>query len=79
MKKRSNIVFKKLIDNVDSVYSRFKMNATQCEAQLYKLKEEVLDVFKDGLIDEDKHAVLEQRIEEHMREIKAQIEGEKSQ
>ena len=76
MEKRRKVLFKKLMDEVDSVYSRFKMNAIQCEAELYKLKNEVLDEFKQGTIDEDKHNILEQRIEEYMKEIKEQIQKE---
>jgi len=74
MEKRRKVLFKKLMDEVDSVYSRFKMNAIQCEAELYKLKDEVLDEFKQGTIDEDKHYTLEQRIVKYMKEVREQIE-----
>ena len=67
------------MDEVDAVYSRFKMNAVQCEAELFKLKDDVLNEFKEGTINEDKHSVLEQRIEKYMKEVKEQIEEEKSQ
>jgi hypothetical protein len=78
MEKRRKVLFTKLMDEVDAVYSRFKMNAVQCEAELYKLKDEVLDEFKEGTIDENKHSILEQRIEEHLHEVRKQIEREKS-
>lgn len=71
---RRKVLFKKLLDEVDSVYSRFKMNAIQCEAELYKLKDEALDEFKQGTIDEGKHNILEQRIAKYMKEVKEQIE-----
>lgn len=77
--KRRKVLFTKLMDEVDAVYSRFKMNAIQCETELYKLKDKVLDEFKEGTIDEDKHNVLEQRIEEYMKEVKEQIQQQKSQ
>ena len=50
------------------------MNAIQCEAELYKLKDEVLDEFKEGMLDEDNHNILEQRIEKYMKEVREQIE-----
>lgn len=74
MEKRRKVLFKKLLDEVDSVYSRFKMNAIQCEAELYKLKNEALDELKQGTIDEGKHNILEQRIAKYMKEVKEQIE-----
>jgi len=79
MEKRRKVLFKKLLDEVDAVYSRFKMNAVQCEAELYKLKNEVLDEFKEDMIDEDKHNILEQRIEKYLKEVREQIEDQKSQ
>ena len=79
MEKRRKVLFKKLLDEVDAIYSRFKMNAVQCEAELYKLKDEVLDEFKEGTIDEDKHNILEQRIEKYLKEVREQIEAQKSQ
>jgi ribosome recycling factor len=78
MERRRKVLFKKLMDEVDAVYSRFKMNAVQCEAELYNLKDEVLDEFKEGTINEDKHRVLEQRIEKYMKEVKEQIDEDKS-
>ena len=78
MEKRRKVLFTKLMDEVESIYSRFKMNAVQCEAELYKLKNEVLDEFKEGTIDEDKHDILEQRIDEYLKEVRKEIEREKS-
>ena len=78
MEKRRKVLFTKLMDEVDAVYSRFKMNAVQCEAELYKLKDEVLDEFKQGLIDEKKHNVLESRINGYMQEIKDEITRKES-
>jgi len=79
MEKRRKVLFKKLMDEVDAIYSRFKMNAVQCEAELYKLKNEVLDEYKEGTIGEDKHNILEQRIEKYLKEVREQIEEQRSQ
>jgi hypothetical protein len=54
------------------------MNAIECEAEFFKLKDEVLDEFKEGTIDEDKHNTLEQRIEKYLKEVREQIEEQKS-
>jgi hypothetical protein len=78
MEKKRKIVFQKLMDEIDTVYSRFKMNAVQCEAELYKLKDEVLEEYKEGTIDADKVDILEKRIEDYMEEVKDQIEREKT-
>jgi len=75
-KRRKRILFKNLMDEIDEIYARFKMNARRCESELYKLRDQVLDAFKEGMIDEDNYKVLGKRLEEYMREIKKQIESE---
>jgi len=75
-KRRRKILFKNLMDEIDEIYSRFKMNARRCEAELYKLRDQILDAFKEGTLDEDNYKVLSKRLEEYMKEIKGQIESE---
>jgi cytochrome c-type biogenesis protein CcmE len=75
--RRKKILFKKLIEEVDDVYSRFKMNSRRCEGELHRLKDEVLDEFKEGMIDEDNYNVLDRRIDDYLKEVKEQIEKEK--
>lgn len=65
------------MEEVDDVYSRFKMNTRRCETELYKLKDEALDEFKEGMIDEDNYNILGRRIDDYMNEVKEQIEKEK--
>ncbi len=77
MEKKRKILFKKLMEEVDDVYSRFKMNTRRCETELYKLKDEALDEFKEGMIDEDNYNILGRRIDDYMNEVKEQIEKEK--
>ena len=69
-------MFKKLLDEIDEIYSRFKMNARQCESELYKLRDQVLDEFKEGAIDEDNYKVLDKRLDDYMKEIKEEIARE---
>ena len=73
--KRRKILFRKLMDDIDGVYSRFKMNTIRCEAELYKLRDQVLGDFKEGLIDEENYKVLNERIEAYMKEVKEEISG----
>ncbi len=73
-KKRRKILLKRLIDRIDEVYSHYKMKARECEAELLRLKDEVLTGFKDGVLDEDNFNVLNGRIDDYMREIREEIE-----
>jgi len=77
-RRRKKILYKKLMNEIDGIYSRFKMNARRCEAELHRLRDEVLDEFKEGTIDEDNYNTLDNRIEDYMKEIIEQIEKEKS-
>ncbi len=74
--RRKKVLFKRLMDEVDNVYSRFKMNARRCEAELQRLKGEALDEFKEGMIDEETYNILNKRIDDYMREIREEIEKE---
>lgn len=70
-------MFKKLMDEIDGVYSRFKMNARRCEAELHRLRDELLDEFKQDMINEENYNTLDKRIEDYLKEVKEQIEREK--
>jgi hypothetical protein len=58
------------MEDIDDVYTRFRMNTLRCEAELYKYKNQVLDDFKQGLIDEEKYNILDERINNYLKEIK---------
>lgn len=72
--RRKKVLFKRLMDEVDDIYSRFKMNARRCETELHRLKGEALDEFKEGMIDEDKLNILNKRVDDYMREVREEIE-----
>jgi PKD repeat protein len=76
-KKRQKFVFETFSEKIDEVYTRFKMNARECETELYKVKGEIAEEFKDGKIEPNYYNFLEQRINEYMKEIKEQINKEK--
>jgi hypothetical protein len=64
------------LEEVDDVYSRFKMNAIKCESELIRLKSEVLREFKEEIIDEENFELLDSRIEDYLKEIREEIEKE---
>ncbi|MEE9510025.1 MAG: PKD domain-containing protein, partial [Candidatus Bathyarchaeia archaeon] len=70
---RKNKLFKGLLEGVDDIYTRFKMNARTCEAELYKYKNQVLEEFKKGMIDENSYDILNTRIEKYLEEIITEI------
>jgi hypothetical protein len=77
VKKRSAMrrrrLVSKLLSEIDNVYSRFKTNASRCEIELYRLKDQVLDEFKRGRINEANYNVLDKRIDDYMKEVREQI------
>ena len=68
-RKRNKILFNKLMEDIDDVYSRFRMNKLRCESELYKYKNHVLEDFKQGMIDEEKFNILDERINNYLKEI----------
>ena len=74
--RRGRILIMKRLEEVDDVYSRFKMNSIKCEAELIRLKGDVLHEFKEGLIDEENFETLDSRIDKYLREIREEIKKE---
>ena len=70
VKKRT---FQEHMERMDDVYTTYKMNSRQCEAELYKLRTKVMDDFKQGIIDERKFNILDKRIDEYILEIRAEL------
>ncbi len=78
-RRRRAILYKELIQGVDSIYTRFKMNARQCEAELYRFKEQVMSEFKQGMVTEENYNILDGRIEEYLAEIREEILRERQE
>ncbi len=72
-RRRRAILYKEHMQGADSIYTRYKMNARQCEAELYRFKEQVMSEFKQGMITEENYNVLDGRIEEFLAEIREEI------
>ncbi len=73
-RRKSRILFKKMLEEVDDVYSHFKMNARRCEAELLRIKGDVFAGFKDGLIEEEGFHTLDTRIDEYIKDVRREIE-----
>jgi hypothetical protein len=76
--RRGRILISKRLEEVDDIYSRFKMNSIKCEAELIRLKGEILHEFKEGLIDEENFETLDKRIDKYLREIREEIKKDKN-
>lgn len=73
---RKKILFERLLEEVDSVHSDFKLNAHRCETELHKLNNDVLSEFKQGTLDEEHYNTLNLRIEDYMKEVRKRIDEE---
>ena len=78
MDRRGRILITKRLEEVDDIYSRFKMNSIKCEAELIRLKGEILHEFKEGLIDEQNFETLDRRIDTYLKEIREEIQRDAS-
>ena len=75
--RRRKIMFNEFIQGIDDVYTRYKMNARQCEAELYKLKDQIIETFSKGIIDETNYKFLDKRIEEYIEEIRKELDNKR--
>jgi len=76
-RRKKSVMFREYLSEIDSIYTRFKMNAHQCEAELLKIKEQIMQEFKDELIDPEKYTVLDKRVEDYLKEIRKEIAEKK--
>lgn len=74
IQRRRAILFRELMQGVEDTYNRFRTNAGQCEAELYRLKDRAIMEFKQGLITEENYGVLDGRIEEYIGRVKEENE-----
>lgn len=66
-RKRGRI--KSLLNEIDNIYYRFKMNARRCEAELYRLRDMVLEDYKNGKITEQSYNILNERINDYLNNL----------
>ncbi|MBI4282613.1 MAG: hypothetical protein HY672_03915 [Chloroflexi bacterium] len=68
---------KRLLDEIDTVYTRFKMNTRRCEAELYRLKDVVVEGLKEGKVTEESYGILDKRVDSYLKEVQEKIIDEK--
>jgi hypothetical protein len=66
-RKRDHV--KELIDQIDDAFFHFKRNSRRCEAELYRLKDIVLEEYKNGTINEANYTILDERIDEYISKL----------
>jgi KaiC/GvpD/RAD55 family RecA-like ATPase len=64
-------VIKAFLNEIDEVYSRFKMTPRKCEEELSRLRDVILERLTEGKITKENHSVLDKRIEEYMGGLKS--------
>ncbi len=72
-RKRRKVMFKDFLEEIDDVYTRFKMNSRQCEGELLRIKEQIMGEFRVDTIDSEMYGVLDKRIDDYLREIREEI------
>jgi hypothetical protein len=60
---------KNLLDEIDEAFFRFKRNSRRCEAELYRLKDIVLEQYKSGIINEGSYVILNERIDDYISKL----------
>jgi len=73
-REREKKLFTEFMQNIDDIYFSFKVNTRKCEAELYRIKDQVFTEFKQGVINAKNYNILEERIEEYIKEIREEIE-----
>ena len=66
-------MFKEFLGEIDETYTRFKMNARQCEGELLRIKEQIMQEFRAELIDPEAYSILDKRLDDYLSEIREEI------
>ena len=70
VRRKQEIVFNRILSEIDEIYTRYRINSRKCETELIKVKNNVMDEFKQEVLDEDKFKILIERIEQYLNAIK---------
>jgi hypothetical protein len=62
---------RKYLDKIDEVYETHKNDFDECEKELKKLRDTIKSEVKDGKIEENHYIILNSRIREHIKDIRA--------
>jgi hypothetical protein len=74
-RKRRSIT-KTFLDEIDDVYVKYKANPRNCEEELFRLRNTILEGLTDGRITEENYNILDSRIDKYMKELRKQKSGE---
>ncbi len=66
-RKRGHV--KELLDQIDDAFFRFKRNTRRCEAELYRLRDIVLESYKSGAITEASYSILNSKIDDYLSKL----------
>jgi len=72
MTRRKRITTKALMNKIDEVYSKSKMNPRKCEEELYRLRNTILESVTDGKITQESYDLMNKRIDEYLEELRKQ-------
>jgi len=70
--RRKRVVIKALLNEIDDVYSKFKMNRLKCEEELSRLRNTILEDLTDGKITQENYDIMNERIQKYMGELRKQ-------
>jgi hypothetical protein len=59
-----------LLEEIDQTYSKLKANPSECEKELRRLENTVLEKLTEGRITQSEHSVLDKKIDKHVKELK---------
>lgn len=62
--------FKNMIVKIDSAYQQYKDNPQLCIGEMYRLKQEALQLLRDGKIDESSYETIDSKIEGYIGQLK---------
>jgi len=70
--RRKKHKFSKYLKEVDNIYAEYKLKTKRLEAELYRLKDMIMEDLGRGKIDESAFTIVEKRIDQYMAEVREQ-------
>jgi len=64
---------RKFLHEIDNIYASYKWKSRRCEAELYRLTDQIEEKLKAGQIDENTYHLLEARIQKYLDEIRDEM------
>jgi len=67
--RRRRGIIKAFLNQIDEVYSKLKTNPQECEKELYRLRNTILEGLTDGRITEESYDIMDKKIDKYMEEL----------